>query len=56
MQRFSLTILVVLGLVAFVGILTQHGRATTITYLSLVPLGLYVLYGIIGLIVAAVRK
>jgi hypothetical protein len=48
--RISLVLLVVLLAVAFVGIMSQHGHATRITWLSLAPLGLYLLFWAIAAI------
>ncbi|MGI4971205.1 MAG: hypothetical protein ACRYGH_19845 [Janthinobacterium lividum] len=44
MPKISFLLLGVLLLVAFIGILSQGGRATLITWLSLVPLGLYLIF------------
>lgn len=54
--KISLLLLVVLLAVAFIGIMSQHGKATTITWLSLVPLGIYLLFWAIAAIVVAFSR
>ena len=55
-MKISLGLVAVLLLVAVVGILTQHGHATRITWLSLVPLGLYLVWWVISWLINALRK
>ena len=56
MKKVSLGLLVVLLLVAIVGIMTQNGKATTITWLSVAPLLLYVAVAGISWLVISLRK
>jgi len=55
-MKISLGLVGLFLLVAAVGILTQHGHATRITWLSLVPLGVYLLVWAIAWLVSALRK
>lgn len=55
-MQISLGLVSLLLLVAVVGILTQHGHATRITWLSLVPLGVYLLYWAVCWLVNKLRK
>lgn len=51
MKSFSL-ISIALLLLAFAGILAQHGRATSITYLCVAPLAAWVLFLLVKAITA----